>query len=136
MRPVDRWSGDGPGRRQLLLARSRAAGAQGRLRRRNGPRVSQSIVDVMAPPDQPAIAAAEALDPDIIDGISDVRQVDEWVTPADREASSIERLEVGSPVRVAVPRRQAAADGRPGAWCRACGSAAIARPARISAWPT
>jgi carbamoyl-phosphate synthase large subunit len=44
-----------------------------------------------------AIAAAEALDPDVVDRIAEVRSLDEWVIPGTREAGTIDRLEVGSP---------------------------------------
>ena len=44
-----------------------------------------------------AIAAAEALDPDVVDRIAEVRSLDEWVIPGAHEARAIERLEVGSP---------------------------------------
>jgi carbamoyl-phosphate synthase large subunit len=44
-----------------------------------------------------AIAAAEALDPDVVDRIAEVRSLDEWVIPDARQARALDRLEVGSP---------------------------------------
>ncbi|HEV2006105.1 MAG TPA: carbamoyl-phosphate synthase large subunit [Candidatus Limnocylindrales bacterium] len=44
-----------------------------------------------------AIAAAEALDPDVVDRIAEVRSLDEWVIPATRGAANAERVEVGAP---------------------------------------
>jgi carbamoyl-phosphate synthase large subunit len=45
-----------------------------------------------------AIAAAEALDPDVVDRIAEVRSLDEWVAPEAREITLVDRVEVGAPV--------------------------------------
>jgi carbamoyl-phosphate synthase large subunit len=43
-----------------------------------------------------AIAAAEALDPDVVDRIAEVRSLSEWVIPGAREVTNLDRVEVGS----------------------------------------
>jgi carbamoyl-phosphate synthase large subunit len=45
-----------------------------------------------------AIAAAEALDPDVVDRISEVRSLEDWVTPRPPEITTVDRVAVGAPV--------------------------------------
>ena len=43
-----------------------------------------------------AIAAAEALDPDVVDRIAEVRPLDEWVTLGHRVTTTQDRVEVAA----------------------------------------